>query len=60
MKVKVKYIGKIEELALDDVKHVRIDKGEADAFKRIRIEKRNGAVHLIAEKYVSGFEIEEE
>jgi hypothetical protein len=60
MKVKVNYVGKIEGLTFEGVKRFKIDKNENNTFKRIRIEKDNGQVHLIAEKYVSGFEIEEE
>lgn len=57
MKVKVNYVGKIEGLVFEDVKRFKVDKDEKNAFKRIRIERKNGQVHLIAEKYVSGFEI---
>ena len=57
MKVKVNYVGKIEGLTFEGVKRFKIDKNENNTFKRIRIEKDNGQVHLIAEKYVSGFEI---
>jgi hypothetical protein len=60
VKVKVNYVGKIEGLTFEGVKRFKIDKNENNTFKRIRIEKDNGQVHLIAEKYVSGFEIEEE
>lgn len=60
MKVKVNYVGKIEGLTFEGVKRFKIDKNENNTFKRIRIEKDNGQVHLIAEKYVSGFEITDE
>ena len=57
MKVKVNYVGKIEGLTFEGVKRFKVDKDEKNTFKRIRIERKNGQVHLITEKYVSGFEI---